>query len=648
MKRENKNLKTIAQNKKRNRTARKKRRNVYVWLNIQPQDTWLRVRQGNTVRNALRDNNIKVDGDCGGLGKCGKCKVKVLSAPDAPTEDEVELLTESELDEGIRLACCTKMKHDLVISMGIPSAEEEYFQILTTSHVITDRYIPISQLNPLVNKKLVALSSDIKKEGISNLDKVRLAMGSEYGELSASLPCLRTLPQKVADNHTYKTAVLHEQSLLALQELDDLHHHYGIVLDIGTSTLVGKLINLVDGTEMAVASCLNSQSRFGSDIISRLEYVRKQRRGLQILQYFLTRDLKNLISHLVKTAGLESKNIFIVIAAGNTTMQHVLLGLSPVGIGEVPFSPVLTDAIVVKAADTGLNLHPESLCYVMPAKSGYIGGDLISFILVSGVLEHDEIVLGLDIGTNGEIFLGNRRRLLTCSAAAGPAFEGGRISHGMIAKAGAIEGARIKDDHINLKVIGNIKPRGICGSGLLDLVSVLLHCGIIDYEGLIRSRSRKVSRELNSRIIAQSTGNMYLVSSLKEGYKRQPIYLTQKDIREVQLAKGAIAAGIHILMNELGIKARDIDYVYLAGALGNYVNPLSAVRTGLLPKMKPEAISSLGNAASMGASMALLSREHWQMAKDYSAFIEHVELSSLPDFNKNFIEQLDFPKKNIW
>jgi uncharacterized 2Fe-2S/4Fe-4S cluster protein (DUF4445 family) len=322
-------------------------------------------------------------------------------------------------------------------------------------------------------------------------------------------------------------------------------------------------------------------------------------------------------------------------------MQHFLLSLNPSGIAEAPFSPVLTDGLVVKAADVGLELHPEA--------SGYIGGDLISVILASGASEQeDEIVLGLDLGTNGEIFLGNRRRLMACSAAAGPALEGATVSHGMIARVGAIEGVSLEEGELHHHIIGNIKPKGICGSGLVDLVAVLLHSGVIDYEGVIRPPQKGVAEDLNSRIVSRSGVYDFLAASAEESYDHRPIFLTQKDIRELQLAKGAIAAGIRILMDEMGIGTEDIHHVYLAGALGNYVNPSSAMRIGLIPKFDSEIITLLGNATSTGASMVLLSKDYWKMANELADLIECVELSSRLDFNQYFIEQMDFPKENLW
>jgi len=269
--------------------------------------------------------------------------------------------------------------------------------------------------------------------------------------------------------------------------------------------------------------------------------------------------------------------------------------------------------------------------------------------MASGAAEQEDgIMLGLDLGTNGEIFLGNGKRLLTCSAAAGPALEGARIAYGMIAKAGAIEGASIEDGHLLYRIIGNIKPKGICGSGLVDLVAVLLHCGIINQEGLIYPPQQGAVGDLSSRVIKRSGVYDFLIAAAEESYHHRPIYLNQKDVRELQLAKGAIAAGIKTLMDEIGIGVQDIQRVYLAGALGNYIDPYSAIRTGIIPGVNPEIIRSLGNAAITGASMVLLAKSYWQTAAELVQFIEHVELSYRSDFNQYFIEHMGFPKENLW
>jgi uncharacterized 2Fe-2S/4Fe-4S cluster protein (DUF4445 family) len=633
-------MKSSKKKKKRIRPPKSgKSRKVNYWLNVLPHDLWLRVRKGETILHALQKANIDLVGDCGGLLKCGKCRVKVLTSIDFPSESEVnDLLDQGEIKQGIRLACSTKIKKDMAVYVGESGTQQEYFQILKSGET------PVIELDPLIEKQLVDLTPDSRNNWLSDLERIRLEIGPEYKRLNASLHCLQGLPDKLKKTGYYGTAVLHNDSLLDWQDYENATRSYGLVFDVGTSTLVGKLISLIDGRQVAAISRLNSQIKYGSDVISRIQYVKDNPEGLNIMHGLLMEDLGLIVKRLLEVSGLRPEDIFVAVAAGNTTMQHFLLTLDPSGIAEAPFAPVLTDSVIVNARDAGLMLNPMAMLYVMPTKSGYIGGDLISVIIASLAAEQDdEIILGLDLGTNGEIFLGNRRRLMTCSAAAGPALEGARITHGMIARAGAIEGVRFVDGEFFYKEIGNVKPLGICGSGLVDLIATLLNCGIIDNEGLIRPPEDGPARGLSSRVFEKDGVYNFLVASEKESSHKKPIYLTQKDVRELQLAKSAIAAGVQTLMNDMGIGLQDISRIYLAGALGNYINPYSAMRIGLLPAVDPGIISLAGNAASTGASMVLLSKAYWRWANELVQFIEHVELSCRSDFTEHFISNMDFP-----
>ncbi len=608
-------------------------------LNVLPDDLWLKVREGETIWEALRDAGIKL-GECGGLGQCGKCKVKIVSAIGPPTDKERQFLDESEIEEGVRLACRTTVDKDLVIYISEPESEREFSQILQTG------YRPQFSIDPLLEERFITIPWSSQDEGVPNFELVKRALGPEYKVLQASLYCLRALPEMLEEAEFRRAAVLHGTQLITWQRLEEMPSLYGLVFDIGTTTLVGKLVNLVDGIEAAVVSRLNGQSKYGTDVISRHQYVKEHSNGLDNLYQILIENLNHIIERLLKTAGVDPDKVFIAVAAGNTTMQHLLLKLDPSGIAEAPFAPVVTDGLILRASDVGLKLNAEALFYMMPAKSGYIGGDHIGVIIASEAAEQEEgIILAMDFGTNGEIFLGNKKRMMTCSAAAGPALEGARISYGMIAAAGAIEAVSFEDGDVHYQVIGNIRPKGICGSGLVELVAVLLELGVINDEGLIQPPQVKVADKLRSRVVRNKSGaNDFLVASAEESYNGKPVYLTQKDVRELQLAKGAIAAGIKTLMDEMGIGIEDIHQVYLAGALGNYVNPRSAMRIGLIPMVDRGRVSSLGNAASTGASMVLLSKEYWRLANELADSIEHVELSSRLDFNEYFIDEIDFPK----
>jgi uncharacterized 2Fe-2S/4Fe-4S cluster protein (DUF4445 family) len=627
---------------------RPKHRTANVWLKVLPQELWLKVRRGETIWEVLQRSDVdaEVASDCGGLGKCGKCKVKVHTAIGPPSKEAKVLLHQEDLKQGIRLACRTRIEKDLVITVGEIDTAEDYIQILKAGER------PVFQLDPLLCQKFVSLpfpDQVDQREAIPDFDRIKLALGPQYKDMTASLGSLSKLPENLKEYNYQGAVVLHENRLLALQEPSELGQIWGLVFDIGTSTLVGKLINMVDGTEIAAVSRLNSQMRYGSNVISRLQYIQQHPYNLDFLHSLLIRDLNGIIKRLLNVSGLKPEDIFVAVAAGNTTMQHFLLNLPPHGIAEAPFLPLITDGVVAKALDIGLKLNPEALLYTMPMQSGYIGGDLIGTIMASGAAEQDDkVVLGLDIGTNGEIFLGNSKRLITCSAAAGPALEGASISSGMIAATGAIEGVSLEDDAIHYQVIGNVQPRGLCGSGLVDLVAVLLHIGIIDTQGLIRPPQKRIAREIASRITRKSGTYNFLIAPAGQNNNGRPIYLMQRDVRELQLAKAAISAGIQILMDEMGIQLEDINQVCLAGALGNYINTYSAMRIGLIPTVDPGIVTSLGNASSTGASMTLLSKQYWQLANELSDSIEHVELSFRADFNHYFVEAMNFPEIDLW
>ena len=617
-----------------------------VWLNILPDDIWIKVQRGMTVWNALQNTEIELEGDCGGLGKCGKCKIRVITPLGKPSKETLELIDSDELEQGVRLACRTKILKNLAIYTEELNGETEFFQILKHGHM------PPVELAPLIERRLVTIPPPSIENSLSDVQRIREVLSPEFHNLKTTYRCLSSLYKNLRTTNFDGAAVIHNDCLLEWQPRDSIGGVFGLIFDLGTSTLVGKLVNLIEGQEVAVISRFNSQRKYGADVISRIQYIKGHPKRLVHLQKLLVEDLNLITKRLLESFRLKLKDIMVAVAAGNTTMQHFMLSLDPSGIAEAPFTPLITEGMTFMARDVGLRLHPDAMLYVMPAKSGYIGGDLIGFILSSGAAEQDDkLVLGLDLGTNSEIFLGNKNRMLTCSAAAGPALEGARISHGMIAKAGAIESFRFEENDIFYNVIGNIKPKGLCGSGLVDLAALLLHHGIVNPEGLICPPDQNKKRNsMTARVIRTQENEIhdFLLASSRHSLDGKPIVLTQKDIRELQLAKAAIASGIKILLKTMGASIEDIDDIYLAGALGNYVHPFSAMRIGLLPKVNPEKIISLGNAASTGANMILLSKRYWERSAEIAADLEHIELSGHADFFENFIEEMNFPTENLW
>jgi uncharacterized 2Fe-2S/4Fe-4S cluster protein (DUF4445 family) len=643
---------------KNNQTNRKKRRKkLYqphprirdrrsVWLNVLPADRWIKVKRNFTLLETLQKAGIELESDCGGDGTCGKCRVRIVTALGPPDEQEKKLLTKEELERGERLACRVRIKKSLVVYTDEPPSQLAMVQILKHGRT------PDVTLDPLIEKQAAEVPPPSLENPESDFRRLRIALGDAFADMRITAHCLGSLYRDLRYTGFRGEALIHDNCLLSWEPPGSFRGRYGLVFDIGTTTLVGKLIDLTDGHEVGVISRLNSQSRYGSNVINRIQYVREKKAGRKRMRELLIADLNWITRGLLEAGDLVPEDIFIAVAAGNTTMQHFLLGLDPSGIAEAPFAPVITEGVTFRTAELGLNMHPDAMLYVMPCRSGYIGGDLISFILCSGsAQETDRMILGLDFGTNGEIFLGNRHRMLTCSAAAGPALEGARISRGMMARAGAIESVRVKDNNLQYNVIGNIKAKGLCGSGLVDLVAVLLHFGVIDTQGLMGPLLIREEGDLfRSRVLPVKDLEVFdfLVAGPYQSFNRKPILLKQLDVRELQLAKAAVAAGVQVLMKRMGISVEDIDTIYLAGALGNYVNPYSAMRIGLIPCTAPEKIVSLGNAASAGARLTLLSKSHWHEAADIARRIEHVELSVQPDFEDYFVDAMDFPAGNLW
>jgi len=420
---------------------------------------------------------------------------------------------------------------------------------------------------------------------------------------------------------------------------------FGAALDIGTTTVAGILWNLETGESMGALAASNPQAAYGADVISRLGFALDSPRNLKILQTSVVTCINGIIARLCASAGISPEDINKIAAAGNTAMSHILLGADPSGLARAPFAPSYTGAARVEAAALGIRANQETEITVLPNIAGHVGGDITAVLLYTGLWRLPGANLAVDIGTNGEILLCAGGRALACSAAAGPAFEGAAIQMGMRAETGAISGVRITGCEVELDIIGAGVPAGICGSGLIDAVAQLLACGIIDKTGKMAAAgaflasggdprlARRIRRGEKSAEFALFAGN---------GPGQSDVVITQKDIREVQLAKAAVAAGINILLRELSLTARDLRSIQLAGAFGNFIDKSSAVAIGLLPDIPPERVVSIGNAAGSGASMALLSAAAMREAQEQAARVEHIELSAHPGFQEEFIGRMGF------
>lgn len=407
---------------------------------------------------------------------------------------------------------------------------------------------------------------------------------------------------------------------------------FGIAFDLGTTTVVGYLMNLATGEQLAVASSLNPQVNYGTDVLTRAKYALDY--GGDVLADVIRMQMREMIADTCAQAAIAPSQITRVSVVGNPCMHHLFLGLSPKPLVFAPYQPAVTESLTLDAEPFGLGIAPSGTIRVFPNIAGFVGGDAVGALLALQIGEKEPLTLLIDIGTNGEIVLGNRTRMLCCSTAAGPAFEGAKISCGMRGAEGAIDHLVIDKHRLNYSVIGGGKPAGICGSGLIDLVAELLKNGMMDRTGrLLRG---------DPRIEEMDGVRGFLIAGPSETSTGKPIALTQKDIRELQLAKAAIAAGIQSLTEHLSVQIEEIAQVYLAGAFGNYMSPDSACAISMIPANLRDRIVPVGNAAGEGAKIGLLSAGEFQNTERIAAHTEYLELASDASFQRRFIEELEF------
>lgn len=417
-----------------------------------------------------------------------------------------------------------------------------------------------------------------------------------------------------------------------------------MAFDIGTTTIVGYLMDLYTGKELSVVSILNPQIKYGADAITRMNHANEEEKGLEMLHITVIRTINKLIKEAAEKAGISSNDIYTITVAGNTCMHHLFLGLSPRYISQEPYTPTISEPIVLNASSLNIRINNIGKVLVLSNIAGFVGADTTASLLAAEMDSSEYIKLMIDIGTNGEIVLGSKHRLITCSSTSGHALEGVQISSGMRGTVGAIDHVKF-GEKLEYSVIGRGKPQGICGSGLLDVVAGLINIGIIDEMGKLLSPERitnPAAKGFKKNIIQHEGIEAFLLVDEDSTCHGRPILVTQQDIRELQLAKGAMLTGIKILMNKYGIDFSDIKEVLLAGAFGNYLDPRSACIIGLIPKELEYKIKTIGNAAGTGAKLALISRSRYKRAADISNLVEYVELESYPEFSSIFARSTYF------
>lgn len=607
---------------------------------FQPQGKIVHVLEGTRIVEAAAGAGWTLDMPCGGEGTCGKCRVIVREGAGEPAPGERRTFTPGELSQGFRLACQTNIQGPMTVEVPPTSLLAAQYKILAETNGCTELVA-----DPAVRKRYIEVSPPQRGNDEADLSRLERILGP----LEADLDLLRELPRCLRESQFRGTAVVADGELIDFEPGNTEETSHAVAVDVGTTTLVAMLVDLRSGRELAVASRLNPQTRFGDDVLARVLYAQENSQGLQELQGAVVETINEMIGTLAEEAGIDRRRVYEITFSGNTTMQQLLSGLDPRHLGEVPFVPVTSNRLLLSATRLGLKIHPRGRAYVLPVIGGFVGGDTVSGILATGLADSPGPTLLVDIGTNGEIVLWANGKLSAASTAAGPAFEGARITQGMRAAVGAIEKV-VVDDRLHVHVIGGARAIGLCGSALLDAAAELLRHRVLTPEGRLSPPDElpgDLLPDLRGRVVVQREGKTaFILASESESGIGRPIVLTQRDFRELQLASGAIRAGIGVLLRREGLTPADLDAVYLAGGFGNFIRRKNAQRIGLLPEqIERHRIRYCGNTSLAGARLVAVSRKARGLAEELARRIEHVDLSSDPDFRWAFAEAMIFPSE---
>jgi uncharacterized 2Fe-2S/4Fe-4S cluster protein (DUF4445 family) len=599
----------------------------------------LTISPGTTILAAAHAARIDLTATCGGRGRCTSCRVKFVagSVPPPTIGDEVQLGDEL-VREGYRLACQC-MPTEAVTVQVAPPLEETAFQILGADRGVAGRVSIASG----IDKQLVKVSLPREEHHqTSDVEALAAAVGVTAAEVPAGV--LTTLPHALREDPAGATVTTFAGRILAVERGDTTSMRFGLAIDVGTTSVVTTLLELTSGEQLASLSSLNPQSVFGGDLMSRIAFAQFNPGNLRKLHTRILGLLNQHIAEVCRASGVLAKWIYKVVIVGNTCMHHVLLGIDPSWVGLAPYAPVMRHALTLAARDLFLKIAPEARVCLLPLVAGFVGADAVAVALATRIYTGEALRIAVDIGTNGEVLLGSAARLWACSAPAGPAFEGGQIRHGMRGASGAIDRATIDDD-VRVHTIGDADALGICGSGLLDLVAGLLRAGVIDWTGLIQVEQRDgLPPRLRERVVMRGEERQVIVLRRGEAGAPREIVLTQDDVRQLQLAKGAIASGIAMLQHVAGVPDERVSELMLAGGFGNYLSIDSAVRIGLIPALAPGRIRYVGNAASLGAQLCVLAEPERARAETIARSIEHVSLAAHPDFEQIFVDCMNFPQ----
>lgn len=578
-----------------------------------------------SILECLQKGGVYLPASCGGKGSCGRCKVRVLEGE--VKSDSSFGISNQERKLGYVLACQSYPESDILIE--IPQNLVILSERVSKARVklIKERLGKEHEPNPLVKKTELILKPPTLENSLSDFDRLKIAFGSN---LSLSIDLARILSNYLRDNNWRVRFAYSEDRIIKF--LKENQRLYSVAIDIGTTTIALALIDMETANVIEYATCYNSQISYGDDVITRIIYTVENERGLETLRNAVINDINALIN-TVRVRKIEGEILYVTLS-GNTTMCHIFWGISPKYIREEPYVPSFSHYPLWTASQASLELDREVPVYTIPSVAGYVGGDIVSGVLASGMYEEEALCLFIDIGTNGEIVIGNRDWLVTASTSAGPCFEGSGISCGMRAVEGAVESFLYEEgnDSFKLEVIGKGAPKGICGSGMIDIVYELFNGGVIDNRGkLILNSSKHIEQREDE-----------LRFNLAE-----KCYITQSDIDNIVRAKAAIYGGISTALEEVGVKEKDIEKVFIAGGFGEFLDVKKAVGIGMLPNLPLERFHFLGNTSLAGAILCVLSRELRDRAEEIADRMTYIDLSSSKRFMDEYMSALFLPHTDL-
>ncbi len=618
-----------------------------------PHNRAIEVPHGESLLRAAMEAGVHINASCGGEGVCGKCRVHPEKG--AVEGGVSERLSKEDVAQGIRLACRAKVVEDLVVRIPVESSVDA---AVLNMQCTPRRAARIQEMDfealkeqglflPPVEKRYLELPAPSPQDNLADVTRLVSFLKLHHDEhrLVVDLPVIRKIPEVLRADGFRVTATLarpvqegRKTRIIDVQPGDTTARNFAIAMDIGTTTIYGQLVDLVSGAVLAQHGEFNGQISYGEDVISRMVFAEKPG-GLETLQQVVIKTVNEVIGRIVKRAGVALEEISSITLAGNTTMTQLLLRVNPHYIRRAPYVPASTIYPPIKAATLGIHLGEHADALVYPAVSSYVGGDIVAGVMGSGLYRTERLTLYLDIGTNAEIVIGNRDWLACAACSAGPAFEGGGIQFGMRATRGAIEDFSI--DPLTLEpmniTIGNVRPKGICGSGLIVMVATLFEMNVIDSRG-------KFDRNLKTPRLRETEGVWEYVLAWREQTQiDRDIVISEIDIDNLIRAKGAIYSGCMTLLTEVGMKLPDIEQIILAGGFGSYVDLEKAMTIGLLPEIDPGKVTFIGNGSLLGARMSALTNRIRRDVVEVTRKMTNFELSETPSFMDNYVAALFLP-----